>query len=46
MHAAAGKKGGVVGVPQSVGKEFSAADKPGKLPEKKTRRELMYDRKK
>lgn len=34
MHAAAAKKGGAGGVPQDVGKEFSDADKPGKLPEK------------
>ena len=37
MYAAASKKGGAGGVPQSVGKEFAAADKPGKLPEKKKR---------
>ena len=35
MHAAANKKGGAGGVPQSVGREFSAADKPGHLPEHK-----------
>lgn len=35
MHAAAAKKGGAGGVSQKVGKEFSAADKPGKLPEHK-----------
>lgn len=34
MYAAASKKGGAGGVPQSVGKEFTEADKPGKLPEK------------
>jgi hypothetical protein len=34
MYAAAEKKGGVGGVPQSVAKEFVASDKPGKLPEK------------
>ena len=34
MYAAASKKGGAGGVPQSVGKEFTADDKPGKLPEK------------
>lgn len=38
MYAAASKKGGVDGVPQSVGKDFTAADKPGKLPERKTKR--------
>jgi len=32
MAAAASKKGGVKGVPQSVGKEFIDADKGGKLP--------------
>jgi len=35
MHYAASKKGGADGVPQSVAKEFVAADKPGKLPEHK-----------
>ena len=35
MFAAAAKGGGVGGVPQSVGKDFAAADKGGKLPEKK-----------
>lgn len=34
MWAAASKKGGVGGVPQSVGKEFAEADKPGKLPKR------------
>ena len=29
MHAAANTKGGVGGVSQAVGREFSAADKPG-----------------
>ena len=44
MFAAAAKKGGVGGVPQSVGKEFAAADKGGKLPEKKTpKRSPLYD---
>ena len=43
MQAAAHTKGGFDGVPQSVGKEFSAADKGGKLPAKKTRRETLYD---
>lgn len=43
MFAAAAKKGGAGGVPQSVGKEFAAADKGGKLPEKKTKRETLYD---
>ncbi len=35
MHAAASRKGGAGGVPQSVGKEFAEADKPGKLPARK-----------
>ena len=44
MWAAASKKGGVGGVPQSVGKDFAAADKGGKLPaKKKKRREVLYD---
>lgn len=44
MWAAADKKGGAGGVPQSVGKEFAKADKPGKLPEHKTsRRRALYD---
>lgn len=43
MWAAASKKGGVDGVPQSVGKDFAEADKGGKLPEKvKTKREKLY----
>lgn len=44
MYAAASKKGGVDGVPQSVGKEFTDADKPGKLPEKKgsKRQKALY----
>ena len=33
MFAAASKKGGAGGVPQSVGKEFANADPGGKLPE-------------
>lgn len=35
MFAAAAKPGGVGGVPQTVGKEFAAADPGGKLPEHK-----------
>lgn len=47
MFAAASKKGGAGGVPQSVGKEFAAADPGGKLPEKKkSKREVLYDHKK
>ena len=45
MHAAASGHS-TLGIPKSVGKEFSEADKGGKLPEKKkkkTRREVLYD---
>jgi len=35
MYAAASSSGGVGGVSKAVAKEFVAADKPGKLPEKK-----------
>ena len=45
MYAAAAKKGGVDGVPQSVAKEFVAADKPGKLPERKSKTSKLYDHK-
>jgi hypothetical protein len=38
MFAAASKKGGVGGVPQSVGKDFADADKGGKLPEHKRKK--------
>lgn len=45
-HTAAAHKGGVGGMSQAVGKEFSAADEPGKLPERKNRRsERMYGKK-
>ena len=40
MWAAAKTKGGVAGVPQSVGKEFAEADQPGKLPERKEKRRM------
>lgn len=47
MWAAANKKGGVDGVPQSVGKEFANADPGGKLPnKKKSRKDTWYDKKK
>jgi len=47
MYSAASKKGGIDGVPQSVGKEFTAADKPGKLPEKKgPKGAVLYNKKK
>ena len=43
MYAAASHKGGAGGVPQSVGKEFVGADKPGKLPETtKSKRKSLY----
>jgi hypothetical protein len=44
MFAAAAKKGGAGGVPQSVGKEFAEADPGGKLPEKKGEPEGRADR--
>ena len=44
MFAAASKKGGVDGVPQSVGKEFAKADPGGKLPEKKSKMSRLYDK--
>lgn len=34
VYAAAARKSGVDGMPQSVAREFAAADKPGKLPER------------
>lgn len=43
MYAAAGKKGGAGGVPQSVAKEFVKDDAPGKLPERKSK--LPYKKK-
>lgn len=48
MYAAAGKKGGVGGVSQSVAKEFVAADSPGKLPETTSKRRAakLYGKKK
>ena len=42
MYAAAAKKGGAGGVSQAVAKEFTAADKPGKLPMHK--RSKLYDK--
>lgn len=45
MYGAAAKKGGAGGVSQKVAKEFVAEDKPGKLPEKKSRRKLQYGKK-
>lgn len=47
MFAAAAKKGGAGGVPQSVGKDFAAADPGGKLPEHRARPKHggFYDKK-
>lgn len=44
FYAASKKKGGAAGVSQKVAKEFVAADKPGKLPERKKMRD-MYRKK-
>ena len=44
MFAAASKKGGAGGVPQSVGKEFAEADPGGKLPERKKCRSLYREK--
>ena len=44
MYAAAAKKGGADGVSQSVAKEFVSAVKPGKLPEKKRKGSVLYDK--
>ena len=47
MYAAASKKGGAGGVPQSVGKEFANADPGGKLPEhEKKKSKSLYAEKK
>lgn len=44
--AAAANGDSEIGIPAKVGQEFMAADKGGKLPErKKSRREVLYDRK-
>lgn len=45
--AAAASGNSDIGIPAKVGHEFMATDKGGKLPErKKSRREVLYDRKK
>lgn len=45
MYSAAAKKGGAGGVSQDVAKDFVAADKPGKLPEKKkSKGSVLYDK--
>jgi hypothetical protein len=43
MFAAAEKKGGAGGVSQSVAKEFTGADKGGKLPERKSKAAALHD---
>lgn len=47
MHAAANdpKVAKKAGIKRSVAKEFAASDKPGKLPEKKPRKDRWYDKK-
>jgi len=45
MYSAASKKGGAGGVSQSVGKEFVSSDKPGKLPEHKSKARDRYSNK-
>ena len=42
MYAAAAKKEGAGGVSQKVAQEFTAADKPGKLPERKGKLSRHY----
>lgn len=42
MYAASKNEGGAGGVSQSVAKEFVAADKPGKLPEKAPKRRTLH----
>lgn len=44
MYAAAEGKS-TLGIPKTVGKEFTAADKGGKLPEKKSKAEKRYGQK-
>lgn len=44
MAAAAHTKGGYGGVPQSVGKDFNAADKGTGIRKKKSRRQKLYDK--
>jgi hypothetical protein len=43
MHAAAHGKS-TLGIPKKVGKDFSKADKPGKLPKSAKRRKLEKQR--
>jgi hypothetical protein len=44
MQAAAHGKS-TLGIPQKVGAEFEKADKGGKLPERKSKGSVLYDRK-
>lgn len=44
MYSAASKKGGAGGVSQKVAREFVAADKPGKLPERSKKAKALYDK--
>jgi hypothetical protein len=44
MFAAAAKKGGAGGVPQSVAKEFTKSDPGGRLPEKAGEERSRADR--
>jgi hypothetical protein len=46
FYAASNKSGGVGGVSQKVAKNFIKDDKPGKLPEHKSKMSKLYDRKK
>lgn len=41
MYAASEHKGGAGGVSQAVGKEFVASDKPGKLPERVSKKKPL-----
>ena len=45
MYAAAEGKS-ALGIPKKVGAEFVSTDKPGKLPEHKSKMSKLYDRKK
>lgn len=44
MYAAAKEKGGAGGVSQAVAKEFVSTDKPGKLPKRKSKGSVLYDK--
>lgn len=45
MYSAAEGKS-TLGIPKKVGAEFVSTDKPGKLPEHKSKMSKLYDRKK